>query len=292
MTGPEAHGAGMFEERVPVTVAMSVQRALGADLGDVTVRRGPDVTELTHRLGARGFTEDRVVYVPDDVGALDSSSAAPLLAHELTHVVQQRAFGAALPGPDTHLGQQLEEDAVRIEDWMAGGAVTVAPTLVHPAPRAAQRASGAVLRELLNSDAMRRIPQTDARHLVREFERTSGLMALTPDARTMPEFSVRALLDAAMADDEPDTGGDDPGGDGPGGGKGGPGWAGDPAAMAAIAEAVAELFADEPPRRWFDLDDVDDFEELAGRVYQELLDRLRLDMVVDRERSGTLLDFA
>jgi len=294
-------GPGVVEERVPLTVTGPIHRVLGADVSDVTVRRGSDITALTHRLGARGFTEDRVVYVPDDVGALDSSAAAPLLAHELTHVVQQRVFGAALPDRNTHLGRQLEEDAVRVEDWMAGGAVSAPPTLVHPAaagqqpPGAgpgAQRASAKALRALLDSSAMTEMPRMDARHLIDEFERANNVTALTPEASVLPELTVDALLRTALANDEPDTDDDGPGGGGkePAGGRAA--MPGDAESVAAIAEAVADLFADEPPRRWFDLDDVEDFEELAGRVYHELITRLRFDMVVDRERAGTLLDFA
>lgn len=280
-------GAAVFEERVPVTVVGPVERVLGVDVSDVTVRRGADVTTLTHRLGARGFTEDGVVYVPDDVGALDSSVAAPLLAHELTHVAQQRAHGAALPDRDTQLGRQLEEDAVRVENWMAGGAVAAPPTLVHTsrpgaqqAPKVSHNAVADALAGLLSSSAMTDMPRLDARHLVDEFERTSGLTALTEDAGRLPELSVDALLESALRKD--DTDGDESG-------DTADGLTDDEAA--AIAAAVAELFADEPPRRWFDLDDVTDFEELSGRIYHELITRLRFDMVVDRERSGTLLDF-
>lgn len=292
-------GPAEFEERVPVTVAGPIQRALGVDVSDVTVRRGSDVTALTHRLGARGFTEDRVVYVPDDVGALDSSVAAPLLAHELTHVAQQRDFGAALPGSGTHLGQQLEEDAVRVEDWMAGGAAAAPPALVHPVGRggghqqaSGQRVSPKALRELLASSAMTELPNMDAWNLIHEFERASGVTALPADANVLPDVSVEALLAAAMKDDEPDTDDDELDGDGPGGrGRARYASPADAEAMAAIAEAIGELFAEDPPHRWFDLDDVEDFEELAGRIYNELVTRLRFDMVVDRERSGTLLDF-
>lgn len=56
-----------------------------------------------------------------------------------------------------------------------------------------------------------------------------------------------------------------------------------------IAEAVEEL-GDDPPRRWMDLDDVDHFAEVANRIYNELSARLRFDLLVERERAGSLMD--
>ncbi|MFL6124714.1 hypothetical protein [Actinophytocola sp.] len=70
-----------------------------------------------------------------------------------------------------------------------------------------------------------------------------------------------------------------------------PGEPGDGAeeVRAAIAEAVEEL-GDDPPRRWMDLDDVDHFAEVANRIYNELSARLRFDLLVERERAGSLMD--
>jgi len=58
---------------------------------------------------------------------------------------------------------------------------------------------------------------------------------------------------------------------------------------AVIEEAIEEL-VDDPPRRWMDLDDVDHFTEVANRVYNELSARLRFDLLVERERAGSLMD--
>ena len=55
-------------------------------------------------------------------------------------------------------------------------------------------------------------------------------------------------------------------------------------------EDILELLGDDPPRRWMDLDDVDHFTEMANRIYNELSARLRFDILVERERSGSLMD--
>jgi hypothetical protein len=39
-----------------------------------------------------------------------------------------------------------------------------------------------------------------------------------------------------------------------------------------------------------DLDDVDHFTEVANRLYNELSARLRFDLLVERERAGSLMD--
>ncbi|MFC4854571.1 eCIS core domain-containing protein [Actinophytocola glycyrrhizae] len=341
-------GRGTVEESPPLSVVRPVSLALGVDVSDVTVRRGPDVTAMSHRLGARGYTDDRVVYLPDDVGPLDSSSAAPLLAHELTHAAQQRDFGAALPAPGSVAGQQLEDDAVEIERWVAGGAGGSPPALVHPVGGAKQQVGDAIgtpvsgrrhsMAEALAmyKDSASNRPVLDVASLFGPVEPGGGAGTggdgpdgggyqpvgwTGADEEIVPATAIggtvsggtatgrrhsmaealamykdsasnRPVLDVAslFGPDEPGDDGDGPGGDATGGGNR-PGGGPADGTVAALAEGIAEIFADEPPRRWFDLDDVDDFEELAGRIYNELVSRIRFDMVVDRERSGTLLDF-
>ena len=57
----------------------------------------------------------------------------------------------------------------------------------------------------------------------------------------------------------------------------------------AIEEAIEDL-VDDPPRRWLDLDDVDHLSEITNRIYNELSARLRFDLLVERERAGSLMD--
>jgi hypothetical protein len=44
-------------------------------------------------------------------------------------------------------------------------------------------------------------------------------------------------------------------------------------------------------RRLLDLDDQVELDELANRIYHRLRSRLRLELIVDRERAGLLTDF-
>jgi uncharacterized protein DUF4157 len=59
----------------------------GVDFGDVLLHTGPDADRAARGIGARAFTHDRDVYLRGG----ESEHDPRLMAHELTHVVQQRA---------------------------------------------------------------------------------------------------------------------------------------------------------------------------------------------------------
>jgi len=83
--------------------------------GPVTVHRGPDAAEMSTHLQARSFTHREEIYLPSSHGPLTTGPARSLLAHELTHVVQQRQLGSGLPAESSHRGQELEAEAVAAE---------------------------------------------------------------------------------------------------------------------------------------------------------------------------------
>jgi len=61
-------------------------------------------------------------------------------------------------------------------------------------------------------------------------------------------------------------------------------------AIAELRTHAAEL-AELADRRHVDLDDPVDLDELATRLYGRLRSKLRLELIVDRERAGLLTDF-
>lgn len=79
--------------------------------GPVKVHRGPEAAEASAAVGARAFTGGGEIFLPASHGPLGSPQASALLRHELTHVVQQRSFGARLPQEHTPEGQHLEAQA-------------------------------------------------------------------------------------------------------------------------------------------------------------------------------------
>ena len=71
--------------------------ALGQSLDSVRVHVGSDSDELNHSLGAKAFTTGDDVFVRSDQYSPGSGSGQELLAHELTHVAQQRSMSSSLP---------------------------------------------------------------------------------------------------------------------------------------------------------------------------------------------------
>lgn len=61
----------------------------GADFSDVRLHSGPGATELNDRLSAKAFTVGRDVFFRDGLPNLSTPDGQGLLAHELTHTVQQ-----------------------------------------------------------------------------------------------------------------------------------------------------------------------------------------------------------
>ena len=95
----------------------------GTGPGDtVRVRRGGQADAGARRAGARAFTRGGVVNLPTAVTARGSIAADALLAHELTHVAQQRVLGSRLPGEHTEAGRRLEAEASTAEREVRGGA--------------------------------------------------------------------------------------------------------------------------------------------------------------------------
>ncbi|MBN1324153.1 MAG: DUF4157 domain-containing protein [Methanotrichaceae archaeon] len=69
----------------------------GADFGNVRLHSDPEAGRLSEELGARAFTRGQDIYMG---GGQDQRSDAGqrLIAHELTHVIQQGAAGTEAPG--------------------------------------------------------------------------------------------------------------------------------------------------------------------------------------------------
>jgi uncharacterized protein DUF4157 len=70
-------------------VRRNMEASLGADLGGVRVHTGPRADGLSHALNARAFTTGSDVFFRSGAYDPGSSAGRELLAHELTHVVQQ-----------------------------------------------------------------------------------------------------------------------------------------------------------------------------------------------------------
>lgn len=100
-----------------VTVPPDVQEAVAAVTGhkpsEVTVRRGPAVDRTAKDISADSYASDGVVHLPGSA-PLTSDRSRQLLAHELTHVVQQRT-GTAPATESSPAGVAAERQAMHAE---------------------------------------------------------------------------------------------------------------------------------------------------------------------------------
>jgi hypothetical protein len=71
------------------TVQEQVGGAMGQDFSDVKVHTSPESDALNQQLGAKAFTTGQDIFFRQDAYDPQSSAGQELLAHELTHVVQQ-----------------------------------------------------------------------------------------------------------------------------------------------------------------------------------------------------------
>ncbi len=94
--------------------------ALGDPLEDVRVHDGPDAQQLAASVAARAFAVGRDVFFAEGQHRPGTADGDRLLAHELTHVAQQR--GAPEGGGLTvsQPGDALEREADRAADELAG----------------------------------------------------------------------------------------------------------------------------------------------------------------------------
>jgi hypothetical protein len=256
-------------ERVPAGLATAFSALHGTDVSDVPVRRGRAVARQATRLDAAAFSHDGVVYLPDSAGSLGQPPAQALLAHELTHAVQQRMLGDALPGEASAEGRELEEQAMATQRWFLGATGPVpslallpspaAPPLTHiPSARhAAPTANGESIASLVaagpaGEPGVQRQP-VDA----------APVVTVASAGSATAEAAAPSGLDAsaAVADAHP--------------------------GLAELRDQVAELAGQRPAA----LDDPVELDELATKLYRRLRSKLRLELIVDRERAGLLTDF-
>lgn len=68
-----------------------MEQAFGADFGEVRIHTGAEADRLNRAVGARAFTTESDIFFRDEEYNPGNPAGRELLAHELTHVVQQAA---------------------------------------------------------------------------------------------------------------------------------------------------------------------------------------------------------
>jgi hypothetical protein len=74
---------------LPFATRAFFERRFGSDFGDVRVHSGPSASQAARSIRAQAFTLGRDIVFGQDRYAPDTRAGRSLLAHELTHVIQQ-----------------------------------------------------------------------------------------------------------------------------------------------------------------------------------------------------------
>jgi hypothetical protein len=119
---------------LPPESRAKMERGLGYDLGHVRVHSGPLAARSAEGVAAHAYTVGSHIVLGEGA-AVTGSEGMRVLAHELTHVLQQRA-GSALPSGSIPIAAQddaYEHEAVRVAAASARWEVGQGD---HPAPNA------------------------------------------------------------------------------------------------------------------------------------------------------------
>ncbi|MET0234129.1 MAG: DUF4157 domain-containing protein [Kibdelosporangium sp.] len=124
---------------IPAEPRQNLETAFGADLGDVRLHVGSQSGALAAEVSANAFTVNKDIYFGDGQFSPDSPSGYHLLAHEVTHTLQQGGGGvsassATVSHPGDASERQAEDVAARITQQRSAGPVTgAAPEVMRDA---------------------------------------------------------------------------------------------------------------------------------------------------------------
>jgi hypothetical protein len=129
-------------EALPALTCQRMENAFGYDFSRVRVHRDAEAGEMSRQLSALAFTYGSHIYFGNGMYDPDGSSGKRLLAHELTHVVQQgqavRQVRSGATGPAT-VGHDTSGAANRTSTPMIQRTATWGAGAVHESNNLAPR---------------------------------------------------------------------------------------------------------------------------------------------------------
>ena len=107
-----ARGSG---QPLPDSVRSSLEPRLGHDFSQVHIHADAKADELSQQLGARAFTTGNDVFFREGAYQPSSEDGRGLIAHELTHVVQQRAARVSRQAAETEQASAESKEEAKKE---------------------------------------------------------------------------------------------------------------------------------------------------------------------------------
>lgn len=90
----QSNGGG---KKLPNSLNREMSHKIGADFSDVSIHSNHNSTDLSRKIGARAFTHGTNIYFNSGEFKPGTAEGKHLLAHELTHVVQQTTRSNKVP---------------------------------------------------------------------------------------------------------------------------------------------------------------------------------------------------
>jgi hypothetical protein len=125
---------------IPSAARGDLEAGLGVSLGNVRLHTGPSAAELAEQVNAHAFTVGQDIYFGRGEYDPGSDNGYRLLAHEVTHTVQQSAapqLSSRLSVSTPH--DHAEQEASAIADHLAANRGAAAPVAVSHAPTVVAR---------------------------------------------------------------------------------------------------------------------------------------------------------
>jgi hypothetical protein len=135
---------------LPAEVASAMGGYLATDLSGVRIHTGPDADALSRSLEARAFTVGEDVFFSNGSYEPDHPQGQQLLAHELTHVVQQAPATAGGPIRVSRPEEPAEVEAQKVGAAVAGWGSSPG---VEPLVRRAGSEAGTIHRDAATATA-------------------------------------------------------------------------------------------------------------------------------------------
>jgi hypothetical protein len=112
-----ASGGGRSLDR---DVSSRLESSMGSGLGDVRVHTGPQAEQLAQAVSARAFTVGNDIFFGAGEYRPGTVEGDRLIAHEATHVIQQRGAPAVGPLMVSQPGDPLEREAEAFAHGLPG----------------------------------------------------------------------------------------------------------------------------------------------------------------------------
>jgi hypothetical protein len=195
-SGPiDEHVAGSIEAKrgsgqsLDEGARRDLEPALGANFEDVRVHTDAESDSLNRAVNAEAFTTGRDIFFRSGNYNPGSSDGRKLLAHELTHVVQQRSAPAQSDMTVSSPQDESEQEASHVADNLgsAGAANTTAAVAREMSPEEEELPAQAVARE----EAMPEEEELPAQAVARE---------MSPEEEELPAQAI--AREEAMPEEE------------------------------------------------------------------------------------------